>query len=939
LFRKLDVILGYFSSLTIIQRSFEADAFQKISDDIAASRVQPLVLRAVYKALQPGYLYIEAQSMLARNTLLASYLRTVPGLVYMSSPKISFPNDQAWSRKHDKVKKPPPPTWSAPDATMPIYQTVTDIGFDPQDQMQTDIRTGNWVIPTKGRYKGDIGLVVEDDYDAVDTSISALVIFIPRIRFPNAPSSKRPPKAILPVDFRKPPLQWADFEYLSKVQAWCIRDDCSDPLQCQHQPYLEKRYQIFRQVVRGGFALAICKLSDLRLVTRMPAGVHDVFAELPMPEYLWNDLRIRLPPPDSWSFLEGEQVAFTRRFGLTGKFLVRCHLNDLPLGAVGTILKVDKYVCDVDLDTLGHRSIPWYNLVKTINVGQSIKISDSVGSLQEVKRVELGQSALASVTASRITLAGRDGIVSRRYEVPPYGESLDIWVQDLELVVTLDPNSVIDHTDNMVYSRHFAASEPRMVFDEFSTVERQEIHQRPSLPYHKWDSVARYDLRHATSIKESAWLLQNDTHPNHLHPTQYYALGRLRPPGRLPWFGVRVTVDLGAFMAYGEVRDVIPKEHNTSEFQVLVASYDVDGNFTSSWFDYESVRREDNRGYLHEFSTYTGRVPWQGLRVRVIRGPLRDSGVGVVKDVSVDPQSISGLVLDIEFESGYIVGERRRSRVDYDSVRQLNNRFIHDGWSSSMPKNAYFQFKLGYFPKYSEHGHELLSRPVPVSSQTVNSEQALPPPPSPDSPYFRFADLRWRNAFQPDFWLLDRRITQTLGPREIYIWSSVDEKDIRISFHKTSTGLELRYVRDHKGGRKTPEVADPRSLSSIPMSSKLKGSATANGLYLVCQGDHSGKLTRRVNYIPAHPPNQDTDIWVLQVVQCLWSRGRSLMHEESIVAQEPFLRLTKHALALVHETDKEKAQGNTLMATLRLQHGGSAPEYTLVDGQAQKIRR
>jgi hypothetical protein len=123
------------------------------------------------------------------------------------------------------------------------------------------------------------------------------------------------------------------------------------------------------------------------------------------------------------------------------------------------------------------------------------------------------------------------------------------------------------------------------------------------------------------------------------------------------------------------------------------------------------------------------------------------------------------------------------------------------------------------------------------------------------------------------------------------------------------------------------------------MSSKLKGSATANGLYLVCQGDHSGKLTRRVNYIPAHPPNQDTNIWVLQVVQCLWSRGRSLMHEELIVAQEPFLRLTKHALALVHETDKEKAQGNTLMATLRLQHGGSAPEYTLVDGQAQKIRR
>ncbi|KAF9070969.1 hypothetical protein BDP27DRAFT_1362201 [Rhodocollybia butyracea] len=817
---------------------------------------------------------------------------------------------------------------------MPIYQTVTDVGFYPQNQTETVLKRGSWVVPTKGRYEGDVGLVVDDDYDAVDTSVSALVMFIPRIKFPNSPSSKRPPKAALSVDFRKSPNQWQNFDYISQLQAWCISDDCADPFQCEHQPFLQKRYQIFGQVIRGGFALVISNVFELRLINRMPAGVHALFTELPLPDDLRRDLHIRLPPPDSWTFSEGDEVSFTRRFGINGSFLVRCDLGDLPVGVVGTILKVHEYVCDVDLHRMGHRSIPFFNLVKAIGVGRSVKINDSVGSVQEVRRVELGQSTLASVSASRVILAGRDGIVTHRY-----GDSLDIWIQDLELVITLDPNSVVDHTDTTAYSRDFTPSAPRRVFDEFSVVERQKVRQRPSMAYHKWDSVAHYDLRNATSLKESAWLLQNNSRPSCLHPSQYYALGRVRPPGRLPWFGVRVTVDLGASMASGEVRDVIPKEDNDSDFQVLVASYDVEGNLTSSWFDYGIVRREDNRGHLHEFSTYTGRVPWQGLRVRVIHGPLRDSGIGVVKDVSVDSQltSISGLLLDIEFEGGYVYGERRRARVDYDHVRQLNNRFIHDGWSSSMAKNAYFQFKLGYTPKYSEHAQELLSRPASVSSQAIALQQSSPPPPSPVSAYLRFADPRWKNAFQQDFWLLDRRITQTLESREIYIWSPVDVIDIRVSFHETSSGLELRYVKDHKGGRKTPEVVDPRCLSATPMSMKLKGSATANGLYLICLGEHTGKVTRRVNYLPAYPPNPDNDIWVLQVVQCVWARGRMLTHEESIVAHEPLLRLGKQTLALVHEVERERAHGNALMATLRLQHGGSAPHYTLVDGQAQKI--
>ncbi|KAF9059903.1 hypothetical protein BDP27DRAFT_1430737 [Rhodocollybia butyracea] len=418
---------------------------------------------------------------------------------------------------------------------MPQCIRLTDVGFQPQSQTEPGLRRGSWVVPTKGRYKGDMGLVVEDDYDAVDTSVSALVMFIPPIKFPNSLSSKRPTKAALPVHF-------------SRVSQPMARFRASFPI----NPTSKNNTKSLARLSVGGLALVIARLTELGVVDPMPAGeVHALFAELSISDDSRSDLHIRRPPPpDSWTFSEGDQVSFTRRFGINGSFLVRCDLGDLPVG---------------------------------------------------------------------------------------------ISLKFIKLVVTLDPNSVLDTT---VYSRQFTPRAPRRVFDEFSAIERQEVLQRLSMPYHKFHSVARYDLRNATSIKESAWLLQSNSRPTCLHPSQYYALGRFRPPGRLPWFGVQVTVDLGAFIASGEV---------------LVASYDVHGNLTFAWFDYNIVRREDNRGHLHEFSTCTGRVPWQGLQVRVIHWPLRASGIGVVKDVrgfSIHSTSISGLWLDIEFESGYVFGER-----------------------------------------------------------------------------------------------------------------------------------------------------------------------------------------------------------------------------------------------------------------------------------------
>ena len=90
----------------------------------------------------------------------------------MSSPKISFPNANAFSREHERVKKPHPPTWKAPDLSMPIHQLVDDVQMmntlyhfvdDWNHSNAVQFESGSWVVARKGRYKGDVGLVVDDN--------------------------------------------------------------------------------------------------------------------------------------------------------------------------------------------------------------------------------------------------------------------------------------------------------------------------------------------------------------------------------------------------------------------------------------------------------------------------------------------------------------------------------------------------------------------------------------------------------------------------------------------------------------------------------------------------------------------------------------------------------------------------------------------------------
>lgn len=115
-----------------MKRGSETEAVEKIWADFEANKIHPSVLRGAFKSRYPrsGYIYIQAHSMLPKNTKLAAYLRTVPGLIYRRFFKYRYPNENAWSQKSQKVKRQPPPAVESNDLIMPICLRVEDIRFN-----------------------------------------------------------------------------------------------------------------------------------------------------------------------------------------------------------------------------------------------------------------------------------------------------------------------------------------------------------------------------------------------------------------------------------------------------------------------------------------------------------------------------------------------------------------------------------------------------------------------------------------------------------------------------------------------------------------------------------------------------------------------------------------------------------------------------------------
>ncbi|KAJ3831520.1 hypothetical protein F5878DRAFT_647560 [Lentinula raphanica] len=144
-------------------------------------------LRPAFPSALPGGIYLQARSMLPQNTDLASYLLTVPGLLYPKAPQVIFPV----SRPAHSI-----PTSSArPDLLLPVHSPIEDIASIEQilrepfhlDEYPPHI----WIKCRCGLYKDDVGLVVADDFEDVDVDVERLVLFPPRIPWTGTSDSSR----------------------------------------------------------------------------------------------------------------------------------------------------------------------------------------------------------------------------------------------------------------------------------------------------------------------------------------------------------------------------------------------------------------------------------------------------------------------------------------------------------------------------------------------------------------------------------------------------------------------------------------------------------------------------------------------------------------------------------------------------------------------------
>ncbi|KAJ3964299.1 hypothetical protein EV361DRAFT_979380 [Lentinula raphanica] len=234
------------------EREFERSIVERIRADVQHGNIDESIIRSAFPSASPGGIYLQVQSMLPQNTALASYLLTIPGLLYSASPRVVFPSSRSSSRI---------PTASArTDLTLPIHIAIEDI-----ESIENIVRAPSyldryppltWIKCKRGLYKDDVGLVVADHFDEVDYDVERLVLIPPRIDWAEVSSGRTSLKRKHTAALRPEILPRTAVESIARTQ--CIpsqlecSEGCRDPDQCLHSEAVQKRYKCLDQHWQNG---------------------------------------------------------------------------------------------------------------------------------------------------------------------------------------------------------------------------------------------------------------------------------------------------------------------------------------------------------------------------------------------------------------------------------------------------------------------------------------------------------------------------------------------------------------------------------------------------------------------------------------------------------------------------------------------------------------
>lgn len=110
------------------------------------------------------------------------------------------------------------------------------------------------------------------------------------------------------------------------------------------------------------------------------------------------------------------------------------------------------------------------------------------------------------------------------------------------------------------------------------------------------------------------------------------------------------------------------------------------------------------------------------------------------------------------------------------------------------------------------------------------------------------------------------------------------------------------------------------NIKSYGMPSK---SGRANGLYLVCEGVHVGKIVRRLGEsFDLDSQASTVPLWVVQQVRV---QGKGRKYVEQI--EDLVFSVSGKALALIYEQEADRAKGNAQMTSRRKEYADKYMNY------------
>ncbi|KAE9383947.1 hypothetical protein BT96DRAFT_1008606 [Gymnopus androsaceus JB14] len=595
-------------------------------------------------------------------------------------------------------------------------------------------------------------------------------------------------------------------------------------------------------------------------------------------------LKTWMPPPSSWSFECGEEVAA------------------IPFDGGTLALEFTQEVfCELSIEDASQREgklleiLPLY--CRKMRLGDTVQLLAGVRPIKEITRTPVENTVVNMIRSEVVPLCGKQGLV-----VAVSDRTVDVWIPEIATTLSLHPNTLCNLSLNTI-----------------------------AVLFIPWPPFAKFHI--------------------------------------------------------GNNEQAIPTNPLNL---VLNQSQELD-----------TVSRSAEPG-LSRLPYFTGKSPWEDILVTPV-GRLQCKGYrGWVKEVKQDEKRISGIAVLIEYQTSNMT-DSPREWFDYDVLRRCDNhRFIHDNYMGEQRAKTqhkgvtYYDFKEGYVPKYTleeekeayvlqkerskaeerqhqMHQHhiyvnEILAQSNKTRSQWINERQELlrqagadlirdettglyylgssmitdassqTPNPYINDSWHESIDLSRASSPTPlpsvsSHWLLDPRIREGLGDNDLLLAFKGEKKDRRVCLRVINGLTEAYSAIGHKRPIQVQDLVE--DFRSYRVTKPFR----AAGLYLVCEGDHIGKLVHRASeYYGNNGELYKDPLWTVQVVSVVKENGKFV---ETIMMDYPRFHLHGASLAEVHESRERRTSGNAAMTVLREQrdHVYTNGFWTDDDGEVSRAAR